>query len=180
MGKIDTIKTFIERLLKNKDLLIFLGVCGVLLIIISSNFSTPSKKVNQPDENQLLNQYEESVQQKLEMILREIDPTKNVSVMITFDDCYEYVVATEVKKNTRNEKQKEDREYTEEEVDNKVVIVQEGSESKPFVIKKIYPKVRGVAIVSEGAKDKKVYIGLVKAASTVLGITPDKVEVFVK
>jgi len=69
---------------------------------------------------------------------------------------------------------------SEEEIDSKVVVLQQQGESKPFVVKRIYPKVRGVAIVSKGARDKRVYIGLVKAAATVLGITPDKVEVFVK
>jgi len=177
----DKFKSVIEKILKNKDVLIFLGICGLLILVVSTTFTTsPKQVVKEDDQSQQEEKYEEVVEKKLEKILKEIDPTKNVSVMITFDDCYEYVVATETRKNIRSEKQDENKTSTEEEVDSKVVLVQQGNESKPFIIKKIYPKVRGVAIVSEGARDKKVYIGLIKAATAVLGITPDKVEVFVK
>ncbi|AZT90141.1 hypothetical protein ELD05_05495 [Caldicellulosiruptor changbaiensis] len=177
----DKLKSVIEKTLKNKDILIFLGVCGLLILVVSATFSTaPKQMVKESEQNQQEEKYEEVVEKKLEKILKEIDPTKNVSVMITFDDCYEYVVATETRKNVRSEKQEENKISTEEEVDSKVVLVQQGNESKPFIVKKIYPKVRGVAIVSEGAREKKVYIGLIKATSAVLGITPDKVEVFIK
>lgn len=178
----DNLKFLIERVVRNRDILIFLGVCGILILVVSSTFSGTQKQiVKENEQSQQEEKYEEIIEKKLEKILKEIDPTRNVSVMITFDNCYEYVVATETRKNVRSEKQDAGKILTEEEeIDNKVVLVQQGGESKPFVIKKIYPKVRGVAIVSEGAKEKRVYIGLIKATSAALGITPDKVEVFVK
>ncbi|ADQ07449.1 conserved hypothetical protein [Caldicellulosiruptor hydrothermalis 108] len=184
MADLRKIKDLLENVMKNKDLIIFLGVCGIFLLVVSANFSTSSKQTSATIKQQEIQedgqQYEQLIEKKLEDILKEIDPTGDVSVMITFDDCYEYVLATETRENRRSEKQNQNTTISEEEIDSKVVVLQQQGESKPFVVKKIYPKVRGVAIVSKGARDKRIYIGLVKAASTVLGITPDKVEVFVK
>jgi len=184
MSDLRRIKDLLENVTKNKDLIIFLGVCGIFLLVVSSNFSTSSKQTSATIKQQEIQedgqQYEQLIEKKLEGILKEIDPTRDVSVMITFDDCYEYVLATETRENRRSEKQNQNTTISEEEIDSKVVVLQQQGESKPFVVKRIYPKVRGVAIVSKGARDKRVYIGLVKAAATVLGITPDKVEVFVK
>ncbi|WAM32569.1 hypothetical protein [Caldicellulosiruptor naganoensis] len=145
----DKLKYLLEKILRNKDILIFLGVCGLLILVVSATFSaSPKQVVKESNQIQQEQMYEEMVEKKLEKILKEIDPTKNVSVMITFDDCYEYIVATETRKNVRSEKQDGNRISTEEEIDSKVVIVQQGNESKPFIVKKIYPRVRGVAIVS--------------------------------
>lgn len=108
-----------------------------MILVVSATFSTaPKQMVKESEQSQQEEKYEEVVEKKLEKILKEIDPTKNVSVMITFDDCYEYVVATETRKNVRSEKQDENKISTEEEVDSKVVLVQQGNESKPFIVKK--------------------------------------------
>jgi len=109
MSDLRRIKDLLENVTKNKDLIIFLGVCGIFLLVVSSNFSTSSKQTSATIKRQEIQedgqQYEQLIEKKLEGILKEIDPTRDVSVMITFDDCYEYVLATETRENRRSEKQ---------------------------------------------------------------------------
>ncbi|MEZ0535748.1 hypothetical protein ACAG39_00710 [Caldicellulosiruptoraceae bacterium PP1] len=176
------LEKLLERLIKNKEMIIFLIAVGILLIFLTNIFSTPVSKSNDKEitnDSEEMN-YEQNIENKLLKLLKQVDPTGDVSVMITFEDSYEYMLATETSKETRNEESQGQRILKEEQVDNKVVLLQQNDGSKPFIVKKVHPKVRGVAIVSKGASDKNVYIGLIKLTSRVLGITPNKVEVYVK
>lgn len=178
--KKDIFEKMMNIILKNREMVLFLSACGILLILLSNMFTSKTQISKEVKSEDNVMSYEERIEKKLNALLKKIDPTGNVTAMVTFEDGYEYMVATETKKSTHNQKNQDGESINEEQIENKVVLVEQVNGTTPFIIQKKYPKVRGVAIVSEGARDKNVYIGLIKVATSVLGITPDKVEVVIK
>ena len=49
------------------------------------------------------------------------------------------------------------------------------SDGEPFVVKEIYPEIKGVVVVSDGADDIIVKQNILEAVTTALAIAPHKV-----
>lgn len=57
-------------------------------------------------------------------------------------------------------------------------IVQSGGTSAPVVLKEVYPKALGVVIICQGGTDVAVKMNVIQAVSSLLGISPNSVNVY--
>jgi len=171
-------------------------IIGVIIMIAGSNLlgigsgketkSTPAKTediqpVNKKQSD--YNEYADELENRLEEILSSIQGVGKVSVMITFDSGTEIVPAEDYKNNEtiteEEDTQGGKRKLTQTEKDKKVLVLSEqGGKQEPLIIKKLYPKVKGVVVVAEGASDVSVKADIFNSVKTVLGVPPHKVQVF--
>lgn len=192
----------IRELFKGKEKKALLNVSaafivGVLLLISSNVLFTEKPEAVKPpgsaETSELADVYtplvkvaeaghEEQLESRLQEILSQIEGAGNVRVMITLAQSQEIVVA---------EDGKYDRTHTEEtdaqggrrtvEALNtsgtKLTITGKDGSLTPLILKTIAPRVEGVIIAAQGGGDAVVREQLLRAAQTVLGVEPHKVQV---
>lgn len=109
------------------------------------------------------------LEQRLETILSSMNGVGRVKVMITFESTSELIIATEDESNeSGNSSSSGSRPAT---------LSGSGGES-PIILTQINPKIRGVVVIAEGASSISVKMDILAAASTVLGVKENCVEVF--
>jgi stage III sporulation protein AG len=159
----------------NKKNLLVVFVVGITLMLVS-NFSKSDSANKKVQNNENICYYDQkNIKKELEQILSKIDGAGDVEVMIVFDNSYERIVAKDSKSSVTEDSEKNTRN-----VDTSTVVTKKGNEQYPFVIKEIYPDVRGVLVIAEGASDAKVKSEIKNAVKTVLGVSIHKVEVLKK
>lgn len=121
---------------------------------------------------------------KLQAILSKISGAGKVDVMITFYTGNEFIPAVDVNtsENNTQEKDKEggSRVVKQTDIENSTIYEEVDGSKKPFIIKEILPKVKGVVIVADGAGDAEVKANLAKATEALLDIATHKIQVFIR
>lgn len=114
-----------------------------------------------------------SEEARLEDILSKTEGVGEVSVMITYYASSEKALAYETKTNRRSDSSGvPDAESS----DEKAVM----SDGEPVILREIYPDVKGVVVIADGAKDPSVKQAVCEAVSTSLGIATHKICVLPK
>lgn len=177
---------------EKKKLITLLSIgllCLVSLVVI--NFIQNKQDTGQNTENNKTQQSEnldkqentekEDLETKLTDILKEINGSGDVSVMITYDNSEEIEPAynSNSTKETTSETDSSGGERTVETSSENKTLVTSGS-SKPIVIKTKEAKIKGVLVVASGANDPQVKETLYEAVQTALQISGHQVQVYAK
>ena len=134
----------------------------VLVLFILNLFKNDS--VSQKDE---VSVYITNLENKLENCLSSVEGAGKVSVCISVESGMETVLATKI---------------TEDETINGIkreespIIVN----GKTVVLKQLYPKITGVLIVADGAKDLNVYKRIQQATMSLLDVEINKIEILTR
>lgn len=127
-------------------------------------------------------EYEDEMEKGLESILSEIKGAGRVNVMLTYYSGNESVPAYDVKTSGSDtqEKDKEGgtRSVKQNDNENTVIYQEEQGAKKPFIVKELLPKVKGVVIVADGAGNPDVQNNLAIAAQALLDVAAHKIQVF--
>lgn len=148
-------------------IIVLVGVCFML-------FSGGGDKEEQKDRREVINMSEND-EERLSTILSKIGGVGEVSVMITYYSTPETDIAYETKKSDAR-RDGEDTKNIEMTSDKQAVM----SQGEPFVIKSIYPDVKGVLVVAEGASILSVKEKITEAVTTIMGIAQHRVCVVEK
>lgn len=180
---------------KNNKLPNFLIICLSLvlisvLVILGNDFfkSTSTVKINsQPNSPQVkegfsVSDYETTEENKLKAVLEDIDGVGRVKVMLTIDGSEEQVPAVNINNSTSNTKEQDNnggtRETTQKNDGSTIVLTNEGDKNQPLIVKTNKPKIVGVCVVAEGAKERVVELKITQAVTRLYNIRPDKVSVY--
>ena len=124
----------------------------------------------------------ESLERRLEDILKNIDGVGDVKVFINYSESSETVAMynENSKKSTTEETDKSGGVRKVEETDSqKEVIYQEQNGNKtPIVQKTIEPKIEGAIITAKGASDINVKTNIIQAVEAATGLATHKIQVF--
>lgn len=163
------------------SLLVMLGI----LLILWSNLTT-TKKVDLPMEpknqvqptissNSPATGYEADLETSLERILSLIDGVGKVEIKITFEQTKEniYLYNSSVSESQTDENDKAGgirnmKEYSREQ--DLVVLRDQDGQERPVTQTEIYPEIKGVLVVAQGAENPKTNAELMRAVNTVLGV----------
>ena len=154
-GKIKALK----KLPMKTKIVIAVGLAGILLIFVSEMFpakntaeskSIPTESVATDDTDS----YKKQIEKELKDVLSEVRGVGECEVMVTVEGTTEYVYAENL---------------------TKIVITDNDGKKEALVRKIIKPQICGVVIVCEGGGDIKVNERVLKAVSTVLGISSSKI-----
>lgn len=183
-----------------KDQLLILILAGVLLLIIALPVNSSEKKEKNQKEggvsafsgNQESSQessteqqsgraYAEELEQKLELILENMEWVGKAQVVITFQSSEERVVEKDIPV-TRSNTEETDSQGGSRRVNNvdtkeSTIYETDSGSSTPYVVKTINPQVEGVLVVCEGAGTGSVSKNITEAIEVLFGIEPHKIKV---
>ena len=142
-----------------------------------------SKTSQDADSNQSSSSINsESLERRLEDILKNIDGVGDVKVFINYSESSETVAMynENSKTSTTEETDKSGGVRKVEETDSqKEVIYQEQNGNKtPIVQKTIEPKIEGAIITAKGASDINVKTNIIQAVEAATGLATHKIQVF--
>jgi stage III sporulation protein AG len=192
---IDYFKTLLEKKDKKKlieNFVIILIIGTILLIaggsLLKKNEHT-AKSRNSGDDNIIETSakhntidYGSELEKNLASILAKIDGAGKVDVMITYVNGNEIIPAYEEKesenKNIERDSAGGTREVMQRDCERKLAYQDEqGGLKKPIIIKNIYPSVKGVVVVAEGAKTPSVKEQILRAVQVLMDVPIHKIQV---
>ncbi len=174
----DTVNKICEKSRLNKKLLlvVLMLVSGIILLL-ASEFSetkeTFSKQTEETTEASDVQEYSRRLEERLISIISSIDGAGMTKVMVTLDsgceDIYlhDFDYGENADPSGKNSIERKD-EY---------VIVDGSSGEQGIVVRRKEPKVRGVAVVCEGAGSEQVRSQIVSTVTALLDISSARVSV---
>ncbi len=159
---------------------VIIVIAALAIYVLWSNFIGNNSKESQNSKLQdtvSVTSDDKEAERKLANVLSNIKGAGKVEVMITYETGVEIVPAMSTDKRIDSSNDNIGTKSSETEVSSPATVSKNGS-NEPVVLTEIQPKVRGVIVVAEGAYDIGVRIDLMNAVETVLGISPDCIEVF--
>jgi stage III sporulation protein AG len=158
------------RSIKGLAFLIVGIIAGLILIIFGS--INGNKKADdianttdivtaESKDTKYYDEYLSDLENKLTLLINNINGVSEVNVMIYLDGSYEYVYAQDHKSDDRN--------Y--------VVINDSGKNETPILVKEVYPKIRGVAIVCGGGGNPLIQAQILNLVCALFKISSNNVYV---
>ena len=162
-------KTTLKRVFskeKGTNFLLLLGVCGILLIYLSTLFSSGGSKESEtvkerPQEEAVT--VEKRLEQELARIVTAITGEEDPAVMVTLKSSSRYVYASD------------EREREKERESSTVILKDSDGAQQALTVTEIQPKVKGVVIVSRYAGDSAIREKLLTAVRTVLDVSTARI-----
>lgn len=189
----DLLDKFLEKVKKEnmKDYISKLGtflIVGIALVVayntfvnndIDDAYINNNLKTEQSISNsELLEDYSSILERRLANILTNIKGVGKVAVMVTVEETYEKVPAKNTIKSSEITKESDSeggvREVIREDHNEQVVV----NNNQLALIKQLKPTIKGVIVVAQGVDDIRVKEKLYTAVKTVLGISGNKVEIY--
>lgn len=172
--KIANVKIFNVKGIKILLPLLLILIVGVMLFNFNgtSNVEMSAEAKDETGYTSSL-EYIDSIEDKLSKILSTIDGAGKTQIMISVDSSPVLTVATNNEEKTITTSSGTTTTTTSE-----PIIISTNGKSGPLVLGESLPEIKGVIVVSAGAKDVKVKVDIINAVRTVLGISSEKINVF--
>ena len=181
--KFDWLKnlSFIQKLkqVKHIGLIITIIFILMLLIILFGNFNLfQSNSTVSASSNSFTYttnaEYIKNMEDKLKLLLSRIKGAGNVEVMITLNEGAGVILATDDQSMTTNNGSGSTTTVSA----NPVIITQNGVNT-PVVVGENIPEIKGVVVVSSGAKDVNVRLNILNAVQTLTGLANNKIQILI-
>ena len=163
---IKKIITAIKKSDKKMKLLIAFALIGVFIIMLSELLPTAS--VKKSADNFSYEEYVEALESQTKSIVESIDGVGKCNVMLTLNCSSEYIYARNSDDNKNESSYSETREY--------VLYKGENGET-PVLIKELYPRVEGAAVVCSGGDNIAVKEDVINCLSSLFDIPSSKISV---
>lgn len=174
---INNVKETIAKLFKTNKKLFILTIIliAIMIVIFISTFFSSSKKTSQSEsslKSQGINDYAESVENKLSSMLLSLDAISSAKVFVMVDSTPEIKYLTESEEQvTENASGSSTTTKT-----TTVVFEKNGSISTPVAITTIMPKITGVLIVTNKIS-ASTKINIINSVSIVLNIDSSSISI---
>lgn len=175
---------------KKTENLVFLLIILIITVIainyIWKDESEQSKDNNKVYEKQLAisnTTEDQTLEEKLEKILSQIDGTGSVNVLITYNESTEIIpIYNESnKKSLTNEIDSNGGTRTIEETDIQTEVIYNQNDKNSIITKKtVNPTIEGAVIIATGADNATVKSNIIQAVQAATGLASHKIQVFKK
>lgn len=159
------------RKIKHFEILLAVFIGLVVCVVYFSFFANP--KTDNTEENSTGQysgavEYVDYLENKLCNVLGKITDVGKVSVIITLESGFSYEYATNSETKTTISGGNETTITT-----DTVILVS----NEPVVVKEIYPVIKGVVVVADGAKNFAIKMNILTAVETVLEIESNRITI---
>lgn len=171
----DKFKSLIAKFKKIKHIEIYIAVgLAVLVAIIYfasiSSFSLDKNSSSSKDDNLSTNfstsqEYVVYLENKLENVLEDIKGVGNANVIITLEKGFEYIYVTEEETKTTSNGTT---------ITTVTVVLVDG---QPVLKEEIYPIIKGIVVVADGADDINTKMNIITVIQTVIDIDNSKINI---
>ncbi len=166
------------KMFKNPKNIVFLGIIGIALLLLSSIISTSdSENEVLPVTSITAEEYKAVLENDIKKTVIDITGSKNVSVVITLESGIKYAYA-DIKEETLTEKQEKENRISDSGVKEGYITVKtaDGGEEALLVTTEM-PEVRGVAIVCDGGDNEYIVEKIQNAVTAALDINSKRVYI---
>ena len=181
-GKLPIIKKL--KSIKNIEIIIAVLIICVMLLIYFSSIGGGKSSSNSSTINDIkytdAETYVKDLETRRGSTLSKIDGAGEVSVVITLSSSSEFIIAKDVEQTTHTESVTENGVTTKTEeivVIEKPLLINGSSGDEPLILMEIMPKIAGVVVVAEGAKDVNVKLNLLKAIQALITVPSGNIEI---
>ncbi len=181
-GKLPIIKKL--KSIKNIEIIIAVLIICVMLLIYFSSIGGGKSSSNSSTINDIkytdAETYVKDLETRIGSTLSKIDGAGEVSVVITLSSSSEFIIAKDVEQTTHSESVTENGVTTKTEeivVIEKPLLINGSSGDEPLILMEIMPKIAGVVVVAEGAKDVNVKLNLLKAIQALITVPSGNIEI---
>lgn len=155
--------------------LLIILIMGVMLFSFDGTSSAKSTIVTNENIGYTSSlEYIGTIEKKLSDVLSAISGAGKTQIMISIDSSPILNVATNNEEKTVTTSSGSTTTTT-----NEPIIITANGKSEPMVLGETLPEIKGVIVVSSGAKDVRVKLDIINAVRTVLGISSEKIDVFI-
>lgn len=165
--------------------IIGIGIVGMLLLVITEFTSTTddnvekvAKATNKDTQYTYEQKYKCQIQSELQKLISSIDGAGQTKVMVTLDSGSKSVYAVDEKVDDNTDTQQGDTNYKKNNDYSRQtehIIVNSSKDDEGLVIEVLQPKVRGVAVVCQGADSAMVRKDITDTVTAVLDIDSNRV-----
>lgn len=153
------------RLDKKTVSLLFIGIIGILLLVVSGLAPEKEEAVEKTEKEAAgYDEYVKIIEAELESLISSIKGAGKTKVMITLDSTEENTYLSEEKSS---DSQRE----------SKVVVIETEEGEDAVLVKITQPKIRGVAVVCSGADSDEVKKSIMDTVTAVLDISAARVNI---
>ena len=166
--------------------LLVAGLVLVLLSVLPMDTKGEKKEENLSSQEVVaksneLDDYVDSLEERLEKVLADVDKVGDVEVMITLKSSSETVLNKDVSSSSQSyTKEGEQLEESGEQKEETVLVEEENGATSPYVIKKIEPEIAGIVVICEGGDQPYVIQEITSAAEVLFSVSAHKVKVMKK
>ena len=181
--KFDWLKnlSFIKKLKQVKHIGLIITIIFVLLLLLilfgNFNFLSSSSTISASSNSFTYTtnaEYIKNMEDKLKALLSKIKGSGNVEVMITLNEGAGVVLATSDESITTNNGSGSTTTVSA----NPVIITHNGTNT-PVIVSENIPEIKGVVVVSSGAKDVNVRLNILNAVQTLTGLANNKIQILI-
>ncbi len=170
----------LQNLIQSKKvqrIIVFVGLAVILLIFLSTlSFDGGGKEQSDVTSLEDTSAIEKELEQRLEQLLEQIDGVASVKVMVTLDCTSQRVYARDSKSGDSSQTGSGGSNSSSSS-ETSLVLAGSGNSKEPIEQGTILPRVRGVAVVCEGAEDPLVKEKVVNAVISALNVGASRVYV---
>lgn len=170
------IKKYAERL-KKPQILIFIGLAGILLIFLSSFWGTDQENESKKTAEFSAEDYKAELEADITDMVKDITGSRDISVVITLESGIRYTYA-DTKEEISSDKTQESAVSSDFEIKEGYITVKtaDGGE-QALLVTTMMPEIRGVAIVCEGGDIESINEKIKNAVTSALNITSKRVYI---
>lgn len=176
-GKTDSlrIKNFLGGE-KSKKIILFAVILLLVIIVLYDFFPKANNQSDTSKKGEMQDTYISDLEEKLKNILSDTNGVGSCEIVITAAGGTEYIYATETSDKNQSIV---NGDKTQIDSDSKVSVktVTDQRDEKPLIEKEVFPEIQGVVIICEGGNNSKIKSTVTNIASTLLGVTKDKIVV---
>lgn len=169
----------VKKLVQNPKLLIVLGVCGILLVFLSSLFSSDENgsKETVVQSTYTVDQYREELEDDIKNIVIGITGDKKATVVVTLESGIRYSYASADETDTSSSTGSTTDQISESKKQSYITVKTADGGEQALIVTEIMPDVRGVAIICSGGNSEAVAQKIKNAVTAALNITSKRVYV---
>ncbi len=176
---------------KKTENLIFLLIILIITVIAINYIWKDEEKTKKEDNNRTYEKQlaisntteDQTLEEKLEKILSQIDGTGSVNVLITYNESTEIIpIYNESnKRSLTNETDSNGGTRTIEETDVQTEVIYNQNDKNSIITKKtVSPTIEGAVIIATGADNATVKSNIIQAVQAATGLASHKIQVFKK
>lgn len=171
------LKTVTEKI-KNPKVITVIGICGILLIFLSSflpSFNTKSEITAKSDID--LEKYKSDIEESIKQIVTSISGDEKPTVTVTLESGIRYTYADQTKNDSSNSSGDKNSQASESTTKTYITVRSSDGGEQPLIVSELMPSVRGVAVICEGGDDETVSEKIENAVTAALNITSKRVYI---
>lgn len=166
---------------KVRNAVVLIGICGIVLIYVSTLFSSKGNETDTAEEEAIAytsTEYEAELEEKLRRVVSAITGDESPEVMVTLERNTEYIYAadekTSISEDYGGDETKESQ--TNHDTEKSYIILKDADGNQhALAVTEIQPEVKGVVVVSKSADNTMMQEKIINAMKTALGISSSKI-----